>query len=109
MSLFAAWVLYPLVLLGICTGLGLLVDVLSGRRLAGTLTPPIGLAAVVVVAQFTTLSDATAELTVPVLLLLALAGLVFSLPWRFARPDFWAAGVALAVFAVFGAPNVLSG
>ena len=109
MSLLVAWIVYPLVLLALCLGLGLLVDVLIGRRLPGPLLAPVGLAAIVVVGQFTTLSDTTAELTVPVVVLLAVLGAGLSLPWRFGRPDPWAAGAALAVFAVFAAPVVLSG
>jgi hypothetical protein len=109
LSLFAAWVVYPLVLLALCSGMGLLVDALAGRRLPGALVPPVGLAAIVVVGQFTTWSDATAELSVPLVCFLAALGPGFALPWRFARPDPWAAGAALAVFAVFAAPVVLSG
>jgi hypothetical protein len=109
MSLFAAWVLYPLILLALCAGLGLLVDAIGGRRLPGVLVAPAGFAAIVVVGQFTTWSDATAELTVPVLAFLAVLGAGLSVPWRFGRPDPVPAGVALAVFAVFGAPVFLSG
>ncbi|HEX2096983.1 MAG TPA: hypothetical protein VHF50_06400 [Solirubrobacterales bacterium] len=109
MSMLTAWVFYPLVLLALCTGLGLLVDVLTGRRLPGVLVSPVGLAAIVVAAQFTTLGDATAELTLPLLLALAIAGAGLSLPWRFGRPDPWPLVAALAVFAVFGAPVILSG
>lgn len=109
MSMFAAWIVYPLVLLALCAGLGLLVDALSGRRLPGALVPPVGLAAIVVVGQFTTYSESTAELTVPVLALLALVGTAFALPWRYGRIDPWSTGVAIAVFAVFATPVVLSG
>jgi hypothetical protein len=109
MSMFVAWVLYPAVLAALCAGLGLLVDVLSGRRLPGALILPVGLAAIVVAGQFTTLSDATAELTVPVVAVLAVLGAGLSLPWRFGRPDPWPIAVAVAVFAVFGAPVILSG
>jgi hypothetical protein len=108
-SLFAAWVLFPLALLALCTGLGLLVDLLSGGRLPGVLVPPAGLAAMIVVGQYTTLSDGTAELTVPLLLALAVLGAGLSYPWRFARPDPWPIGVALGVYFVFGAPVLLSG
>jgi hypothetical protein len=107
--MLAAWVLYPLVLLALCLGLGLLVDVLAGRRLPGALLAPVGLAAIVVVGQFTTLSDATAELTLPLLLLLAVLGAGLSPPWRFGPPGRWPLAAALAVFAVFAAPVVLSG
>jgi hypothetical protein len=107
--MLVAWVVYPLVLLALCAGLGLLVDALCGRRLPGPLVAPVGLAAIVVVGQFTTLSDATAELTTPLLLALAIAGAGLSIPWRFGKPDPAPAAVALAVFGVFGAPVILSG
>ena len=107
--MFVAWVVYPLALLALCAGLGLLVDAVCGRRLPGALVPPVGLAAVVVVGQFTTLSDATAELTVPLLLGLAIAGVGLSVPWRFGRPDPLPVAVAVGVFLVFGAPVILSG
>lgn len=109
MSLFAAWVLFPLVLLALCLGLGLLVDLLSGRHVPGALLAPVGLAAMIVVGELTTLSDGTAELTVPLVLVLAVLGAGLSWPWRFGRPDPWPVGVALAVFLVFGAPVILSG
>jgi hypothetical protein len=109
MSLLAAWVLYPLVLAALCAGLGLLVDALCGRRLPGALVLPAGLAAIVVAGGFTTWSDATAALTVPVLCFGAVLGAGLSLPWRFGRPDPWPAALALGVFFVFGAPAILSG
>jgi hypothetical protein len=105
----AAWVLFPLVLAALCAGLGLLVDLICGRRLPGALVLPSGLAAAVVAGQATTLDGATAELTAPLLAALAALGAGLSLPWRFGRPDPWAAGAALAVFLVFGAPVILSG
>jgi hypothetical protein len=109
MSMFAAWVVYPLVLLALCTGLGLLVDAICGRRLPGALIPPVGLAAIVVLGQFMALDDATAELTVPFVCFLAVLGGGFALPWRFARPRIWAIGAPFAAFAVYAAPVVLSG
>ncbi len=109
MSFFTAWIFFPLVLLALCLGLGLLVDALTGRRLPGVLIVPVGLAAVILVGQFTTLSDGTAELTAPLLLTLAVTGGGLSLPWRFGPLDRWAIGVAVAVFHVFGAPIFLSG
>ena len=109
MSMFGAWVLYPLVLLVLCAGLGLLVDVICGKRLRGALIPPLGLAAIVIVGEFTTATDTTAELTVPVVLGLAALGFGLSLPWRFGRPDPQPIAVAVGVFFVFGAPVILSG
>jgi hypothetical protein len=109
MSLFAAWVLYPLVLLALCVGVGLGVDLLSGRRLPGALVAPAGLAAIVVIGLFTTWDAALAPLTVPAILLAAVLGGGLSWPWRYGRPDPWPAAVAIGVFLVFGAPVILSG
>jgi hypothetical protein len=109
MSMLSAWVLYPLVLAALCGGLGLGVDRLCGRRLPGTLLLPAGLAATIVIGGLTTLSDATAELTVPVIAVLATLGAGFSAPWRFGRPNPWPAAAALGVFFVFGAPVIFSG
>ena len=108
--MLVAWVLFPLVLLALCAGLGLLVDEISGRKLPGALVPVVGMAAIVVVAQITTLADATAEATAPVLVVLALLGAGLALrEWRFGLPDPMPAAAALGVFAVFAAPVVLSG
>ncbi len=63
---------------------------------------------VILAAQFATLTDATAELAGPLVVGLAAAGLLLSVPWR-ERPDPWAYGAAAGVFAVFAAPIVLSG
>jgi len=108
-SLFAAWVVFPLVLALLCVGLGLLIDLACGRRLPGVLVLPVGLAAIVVVGGFTTAADATAELTAPLLLVLTVLGFGLSLPWRFGRPDPLAAAAAVGVFLVYGAPIILSG
>lgn len=110
MSMFAAWVLYPLVLGVLCIGIGLLLDILCGRRLPGALLAPAGYAGIVVVGLFTTWDSDLAQLTVPVVVLLAVLGAGLSLTsWRFGRPDPWPAAVAVAVFLAFGAPVILSG
>ncbi|HEU5106110.1 MAG TPA: hypothetical protein VFU11_09735 [Solirubrobacterales bacterium] len=108
MSMLLAWIVYPLVLALLCGGLGLLVDLLAGRSLPGALVIPVGFAAMVVVGEFTTALEATAPLTVPLVVFLAVAGAGLSWPWRF-KTDPLPAAVAVAVFAVFAAPAVLSG
>src|SRR5207253_2305474 len=45
----------------------------------------------------------------PLVVVLAVAGIALSPPWRRGPIDWWAAGTAAAVFAVFAAPVVLSG
>src|SRR5947208_15515509 len=109
MTLLACWVLFPLVLPLVSLGCGLLRERVSGIRLPGALVPGAGLAVIVVVTHFTTLNDSTAELSVPVVVALAIAGLALSIPWRRSRIDWWAAATAGAVYAVFAAPIVLSG
>jgi len=63
---------------------------------------------VILAAQFATLTDATAELAGPLVVALALAGLLLSRSWR-RLPRPWAPAAAVGVFAVFAAPVVLSG
>jgi hypothetical protein len=109
MSMFVAWVVYPLVLAALCGGLGLLVDSLTGRRLPGALVVPVGFAAIVVVGGFTTAFEATAPLTTPAVLVLAIVGIGLAWPLRFGRPDPLPILVAVGVFAVFSAPVVFSG
>jgi hypothetical protein len=69
---------------------------------------PLGLALVILAGEFATLTDATAELAAPLAAGLAIGGLLLG-PIRRSRPDLWALGTAIGVFAVFAAPVVLSG
>ena len=69
---------------------------------------PLGLALVILAGEFATLTDTTAELAAPLAAALAIAGLLLG-PIRRSRPDLWALGTAIGVFAVFAAPVVLSG
>ncbi len=108
MEVLIAWVAFPAALTAVATGLGLLVGRVSGRIASRSLVPLYGLAALIVVAQFLTLADVTAEITTPAVLALALVGLAVG--WRALTPvTGWAPVVAGAVFAVYAAPIVLSG
>jgi len=109
MTLLVCWVLFPLVLGAVSCGLGLLIERASGIRLGPALLVPVGFAALVVAAQFTALTEATAKLAVPLIAALGVAGLGSAYPWKHRRPDPWVAVVGLAVFAVFAAPVALSG
>ncbi len=109
MTLLVCWVLFPLVLTLVALGCGLLLEIVSGVRLPGAVVPAAGLAVVVVATHFTTLSDATAEFSVPLVVALALVGLALSYPWRRGPIDGWALAAAAGVFAVYAAPIVLSG
>lgn len=108
MDLLVAWILFPGVLLAMATGCGLLVGRLADPALPRALLPLAGLALVIVVGGFLTLSDTTAELTAPVAVALTVGGLV--LGWRtLSRPGGWVLVTAAATFAVYAAPIVLSG
>jgi hypothetical protein len=105
-----AWLLFPLVLLVVCVGCGLLVERVAGWRLPGLLIPSAGLALVIVAATLTTSLRATAPLTTPLVGLLTLVG--YACSWRRVRGlklDAWAVGVGTSVLAVCAAPVVLSG
>lgn len=108
--MFAAWLIFPTLLLAVCLGFGLLTEALAGRRLPGALLAPLGMASLTVVGLATTAFSATASWTAPLAAVLALAGFVAAaIQRRSLRPDPWAMSVAVAVFAVFAAPVVLSG
>ena len=89
-------------------GCGRLVELAAGELLPGSLVVPVGFTVVILAGELATLTGATAELAAPLVAGLAVAGLLLG-AMRLPRPDFWALGAALAVFAVFAAPVVLSG
>ena len=112
MSIAGGWVLAPLVLALLAAGLGLLAERACDVRLPGALVPVVGLAALTVVAGILTVADATAELAVPVVALLAAAGIALGRPWRDPRLGRRALAPALAAlltYAVFAAPSLLTG
>jgi hypothetical protein len=109
-SVVLAWVVFPSVAVAVALGWGLLTELAAGRPLPGVLLAPLGLAAIVVVSQLLTASDATAELATPVVTAGGAAGLaVARRRLRAASLDRWAVAAATAVFLVYAAPVVLSG
>ena len=108
--MFLSWIVFPLVALVACLGLGLLVDWLSGRVLAPVLVLPVGGAALVCLTQLTTISSATAPSTVWVVVAASVAGLVLGrtrvVELREAK---WAGAAALVVFLVVSMPVLATG
>jgi hypothetical protein len=108
--MFVAWVLFPLVLVAVCLGCGLLVERIAGWELPDGLLVSLGLVAVIVVATLATDRAKTAPLATASVLALALAGYASS--WRRLRrlrPPGWALAAALGVYCVAAAPVVASG
>src|SRR5687767_12779148 len=73
-SLLVCWVLFPLAVTALSIGCGLLLEQAAGVRLPAGLLPAAGFAVVLVVAHIATAWDATAELALPAVLVLAVAG-----------------------------------
>jgi hypothetical protein len=109
MTLVVAWVGTPLVLGLLSIGCGLLVASAAGDKLPPALLLPVGFAAVVVIGVVTTVFDATARLTTPIVIALAVAGLGAAWPWSLRRRDGWAAAAGAGAYLAFGAPVILSG
>ncbi|MDQ3723764.1 MAG: hypothetical protein M3376_12060 [Actinomycetota bacterium] len=75
MTFFLSWAVYPVLVIALTLGAGLGLQRLAGRRaLPGVLLLPAGMAAIVTVSALTTQFDATAELTGPAILTIAVAG-----------------------------------
>ena len=108
--MFVSWILFPLLLTVLCLGCGLLLEGAAGRRLPGTLLAPAGFAVIVVLAGLLTARGETASLASPAVVVAALAGAALAFrARRVATPDGWIVAAAIAVFALYAAPIVLSG
>lgn len=105
-----SWLLLPVLLATLSLGTGLLIERAAGRRLPGELLLPLGLAGTMVAARAVTVADATAVAATPLVVLLAVGGLVLRRRDRRAGElERWTAAAAVAVFAIFAAPVVLTG
>jgi hypothetical protein len=106
MTLFLAWLVFPLVLGSLALGVGMAVERLAGTRVPATLLLPVGLAAIVVVSSLAVSFATTARLATPLVAALGAAGLVVG-RWR--RPDWLAVLAAGVVYLCYAAPVLASG
>jgi hypothetical protein len=113
-SFICGCILFPLVLLGLSAGGGLLVRRLGAGWLPASLVLPVGFALVVATCSFATYIHWLAPAAGYLALALALAG--FALEWRagtlrWPRLDGvpWGALAALVAFAAIGAPTLITG
>ena len=110
MTQLACWVIFPAVLLILSLGCGLLLERAAGFALPEPLVLPGGLAVITVLGELPTKLSATAALTTPAIVILALLGLALGRPWR-RRPRLgrWPLLSALAVYLFYLAPVLLTG
>jgi hypothetical protein len=104
-----SWLLFPLLLLALSAGCGLLVNRASGGVLPSPLVAPAGFTVVILVGELASIAPGLADLAAPVTIALAIAGFLLargSGRWGLER---YAALAALGVFAVYAAPIVFSG
>ncbi len=117
--MLGAWVVYPLIVLALATGAGVLVQLAAGRPLPSAVRLPCGVALVIAVMDLCTRATATATLAIPAAVVVGLAGLALGLAPILRSDDRRAAlaalrpgagaAAALIVFCVYAAPIVLSG
>ncbi|MDQ2676138.1 MAG: hypothetical protein M3Y34_04960, partial [Actinomycetota bacterium] len=108
-ELLVAWVAFPAIQIIIWLGCGSLVVRTLSVPVSRALLVPLGFCVVVIAGGFTTAVPGLAWLTVPLVVALAVAGMLLAPPWREGRPSPWLMGALLVVFAVYAAPIVLSG
>jgi len=114
----SAWLLFPLLLLGVCVGLGLLVRRLSAGAVSGVLLLPVGFALAVALCTLGTSVTWLAPSAGTLVVAVAVFGLLLELPglrtagWRGLRLSgafIYPATAAFVGFAVIAAPVVLTG
>src|SRR5438105_3866042 len=102
-ALLVCWLAFPFVMSALALGCGLLVERAGGARVPGVLLAPVGFAAIIVIAGFFTLSDATAEFATPAVVIAAIAGLATAAGdrERIRSFDRWGAAAGVGVFVIF--------
>src|SRR5919112_1698916 len=101
------WLVFPAVLVALALGVGALVERLADKRIPGTLLVPVGLAGIIVIAQFLVAVSSLARFATPVVTVAGVAGLVLLVRSR--RPgraiDRSALVVAVRAFLGFAPPS----
>ncbi len=115
MTFVLSWLVYPLLVLALSLGIGLLVRRVAGpEALPGVLLLPVGLAGVVAVSVFPTQLTATAPFTGVAVLVVAVVGFVVARRQvlglvRPTREWLWPAVAALLPAGAIAAPVLLTG
>jgi len=110
-DLFVCWLVAPFVLVAVALGLSFGLELISGVRVPWAVRPALGLALMMVLAQFGISTDATADLTIPIIIGAAAFGLWMGWSyglWSGPLPG-WGFLAALGAYLVFAAPVLFSG
>jgi hypothetical protein len=108
-DLILCWFFAPVALLATAAGLSLLVERVSGFGLRWTIRPALGMAVMIVVAQFGTATETTARVTLPLILVLAALGLLLGRRLATPLPSRIELGVAVGLLILFASPFLVSG
>ena len=109
MDLILCWFIAPIGLLAAAVGLSFWVERLTGLALPWAVRPAMGMAAMIVIAQFGTATEATAKLTLPAILVAALIGLILFRRMATPRPGTAEVWVAVTVFFLLSLPFLVAG
>ena len=115
MTFVLSWLVYPLLVLALSLGIGLLLRRVAGSEaLPGVLLLPVGFAGIVAIGVFPAQFDATAELAGVVILVVAVLGFLLAGRGRLGalRPSrswLWPGLAALLPAGAIAAPVVLTG
>lgn len=96
-------------MVALCVGLGLLVEVISGRKFNGALVAGVGFAAMTAIGGVITCFSGLAQFTTAAVVALAIIGYGLSYPWSDRKIVWWPIIGALGVFFIYGSPVILSG
>ena len=109
MTLLIAWAAFPLLLLALAVGCGLLLERAAATTIPRSLIVPAGMATIIVLAEVP-IAIGAVGLTAPLIVLAAAVGLLLSgVAARLSGELVADRGRACVVFAVYAAPIVLSG
>jgi hypothetical protein len=108
-DLILCWFIAPIGLLAAAVGLSFWVERLTAMTLPWTVRPAMGMAAMIVIAQFGTATETTAKLILPGVLILALLGLILFRRLATPRPGAAEISIVLTVFFVFSLPFLVAG
>ena len=110
MTSLLAWIWLPAVLLAVGTGLGLLCEAITRVRLPGAIVAAVGMCAGILIVTVAYELHATSAVVTPLLVVLALVGVVLRRDGLAARLRPGPAGLAaLGAYGLYLAPVVLSG